>query len=144
MSNQFYGKALEGFAGADIDWDADSIRCLLVRTTGTGSGPYYAPSIDADEFLDDIPNNIDCRPATAEILGSKTKALGVLDAGDLAFPTMAAGDAIQLLVIYQHTGTEATSRLIAKIDTATGLPITPTGVDVNVKWSSGANRIARI
>ena len=36
---------------------------------------------------------------------------------------------IEAIVIYVDTGTEATSPLVAFIDTATGLPITPNGGD---------------
>ena len=42
------------------------------------------------------------------------------------------------------TGTEATKDLIAFIDTATGLPCTPNGGNINVVWDSGANRIFKL
>lgn len=140
---QFYGKALEAFAAGDLDWDADSIRCILVRTNG-GTGPYYTVSINSDQYLSAIPNNAACRPVAAVALTGKTNVLGVLDAGDVTFPTVAAGEAIQALVLYQHTGDEATSRLLAYMDDATGLPVTPTGVDIEVVWSDGSYRIARL
>ena len=41
-------------------------------------------------------------------------------------------------------GTEATSPLIAYIDTATGLPITPNGGDIIVTWDNGTNKIFRV
>ena len=47
-------------------------------------------------------------------------------------------------MIYRDTGTEATSPLIAYIDTATGLPITPNGGDIIVVWDDGANKIFRL
>ena len=37
-----------------------------------------------------------------------------------------------MIVIYKDTGTEATSPLLAMIDTATGLPITPNGGDKRI------------
>ena len=47
-------------------------------------------------------------------------------------------------MIYVDTGTEATSPLIAYIDTATGLPITPNGGDIIVTWDNGTNKIFKV
>lgn len=44
-------------------------------------------------------------------------------------------------MIYADTGTESTSPLIAFIDTATGLPITPNGGDIIVTWDKKINEI---
>jgi hypothetical protein len=55
-----------------------------------------------------------------------------------------SGDQFEAIVIYAHTGTEGTSRLIAAIDTATGLPCTPNGADITVQWSSAAERIFKL
>ena len=55
-----------------------------------------------------------------------------------------SGATINAIVIYKDTGTEATSPLIAYIDTATGLPITPNGGDIIVTWdeiNSGINNL---
>ena len=49
-----------------------------------------------------------------------------------------------MIDIYQDSGVEATSRLIANIDAATGLPVTPNGTDITVQWDSGANRIFKL
>ena len=48
------------------------------------------------------------------------------------------------MVIYQDTGDVNTSRLIAFIDTATGLPVTPNGGDIVVEWSNGAVKIFKL
>jgi hypothetical protein len=74
---------------------------------------------------------------------SKTKTLGVADADDFAF-TAVSGAVSEELVINRDSGAEATSTLIANIDTATGLPITPNGGDIDVVWDSGANRIFKL
>jgi hypothetical protein len=47
-------------------------------------------------------------------------------------------------VIYKDTGTAATSPLIAYIDTATGLPVTPNGGDITVTWDNGSNKIFKL
>jgi len=36
------------------------------------------------------------------------------------------------------------SYMLLYIDTATGLPVTPNGGDINVNWDNGANKIAKI
>ena len=100
----------------------------------------YAVAIDTDEFLSSIP--ADDRIATAT-LGSKTSALGVADAADTAF-TSVTGDTVEAIVLYKDTEDAATSPLIAYIDTATGLPLTPNGGNVTVTWDNGANKIFKL
>jgi hypothetical protein len=52
---------------------------------------------------------------------------------------------VESIVIYDDTpATEATKNLIAFIDTATGLPLTPNGGNVTVQWDAGANRIFKL
>ena len=68
---------------------------------------------------------------------------GAADAADCTF-TSVTGSSIEAIVIYKDTGTEATSPLIAYIDTATGLPITPNGGDIIVTWDSFAFENASI
>jgi len=70
--------------------------------------------------------------------------LGVADAADIVFTAPPAGDVLEATVIYQDTGVEGTSRLIAYIDTATGLPVTPNGTDITILWDSGANKIFKL
>ncbi len=143
MANLLYDTGRNGFLTGLIDWDADDIRMLLVRTSGGGAGPYYTFAA-ADDFLDDIPNNTDCRVGAAVALTSESGLAGVADAADGTFPTVAAGDAIQNIVLYKHTGTDSTSNLIARLDTGTGLPVTPNAADIDVVWDSGANKIFKL
>ena len=35
----------------------------------------------------------------------------------------------------------STSQLVAYIDTATGLPVTPNGGNIQIVWDTGANKI---
>jgi hypothetical protein len=45
-------------------------------------------------------------------------------------------------VLFLHTGSDATARLIAYIDSAVGLPFTPEASQVcPIVWDSGANKI---
>src|SRR5574338_421363 len=45
------------------------------------------------------------------------------------------GDVSEAILVYKDTGVEATSPLIAYIDTvSSGLPVTPNGGDITIAW----------
>ncbi len=135
MSNALYDKGREGFLAGDIDWDTDVIKAVLIDAAD------YTVNLATHQFLSDIPGA--ARVATSAPLTGKTVANGVADAADITFPAV-SGDPAEALVLYQDTGTEGTSRLIAYIDTATGLPVTPNGGDINVAWDNGINKIFKL
>jgi len=122
MANVLYPKAKEAFIGGDLALDTDNIKAVLVDTA---TYTYSA----AHDFLDDIPAGE--RVATSANLTTKTITDGTFDSDDLVF-TSVTGDPSEALVLYQDSGAEGTSRLIAFIDTATGLPVTPDGTNINV------------
>lgn len=138
MANGLYALSREKFLQATMQpWDTGDHRILLIRSSGGGAGPYYTVNLATHDFLDDVPNNADCRPATAVALTeSSTANDGTADAADATFPTVAAGDAIQNLIVYRHTGVESTSELVAFWDTGTGLPVTPNGADINCVFNA--------
>ena len=135
MANALYGLGRQAILEGDIAILTDNIKCVLVDTAT------YSVSIDADDFLDDIGAGE--RVATSGNMASKTSTLGVFDAADITF-TAVTGDVSEALVIYKDTGVAATSKLIAYIDTATGLPVTPNGGDITVTFDSGANKIFKL
>lgn len=135
MPNALYDKGREGFLAGEIDWDADVIKAVLIDAAD------YTVNLAAHQFLSDIP--LAARVATSAALTGKTVANGVADADDLTLSAV-SGDPAEALVIYQDTGTEGTSRLIAYIDTATGLPVTPNGGDITVAWDNGSNKIFKL
>ena len=134
MANALYDKGREGFLDGTIDWDSGDIRVCLVASAYTFSA--------AHEFMSDIGANDNGRSAA---LGSKTVTSGVADAADTTL-TATAAVACEALVIFQHTGVDATARLIAYIDTpSAGLPFTPSASQVvNITWDSGANKIFKL
>jgi len=135
MSNALYDKGREGFLDGSIDWDTDDIRCILIDTAD------YSVDLATHDNLDDVPG--DARVATSGAFTGKTVAAGVADAADVTLSSV-TGDTCEAIVIYKHTGTESTSRLIAYIDTATGLPVTPNGGDITIQWDNGANKIFKL
>lgn len=135
MANALFDKGREAFLNGDIDWLNDDIRIILIDAAD------YTVNLASHDFLDDVP--APARVAVSSALASKTSTNGVADAADVTFP-LVTGDQSEALVIYKHTGTESTSNLIAYIDTATGLPVTPNGGDITVQWDNGANKIFKL
>ncbi|HMN11165.1 MAG TPA: hypothetical protein PKD55_02425 [Bellilinea sp.] len=136
MANGRYSRGRQAFGDGEVNWTADDIRVVLVDTG------LYTVDLALHDFLDDIPAGARVATLSAS-LGGKSNSGGVLDANDATFP-LVSGSTAEALVVYRHTGTEATSVLLFYIDTATGLPVTPNGDDVVISWDNGANRIIRI
>lgn len=134
--NALYDKGREGFLAGDIDWDSDNIRAILIDVAD------YTVDLVNDEFLSDVP--APARVATSGNLTNKTVTDGVADADDVTFSAV-SGDSVEAIVVYQHTGTAGTSKLIAYIDTAqSGLPVTPNGGDIIVQWDTGSEKIFKL
>ena len=127
MANTLYDAARQRFLEAQINWMTDTVKVLLVDTGA------YTPQTAVHQYLSDISGS--ARIAGPVTLTSKTTTGGAADAADVTF-TSVTGPSIEAIVIYIDTGTESTSPLVAFIDTATGLPITPNGGDIIVTWDS--------
>jgi hypothetical protein len=142
MANALYDLAREKFLKGDIHWDSDDIKVYLVDTD------VYEVDLELDEFVD--PSIWDAGAgsgaavvATSANLGTKTTAAGVADAADITFSSV-TGAVSEALVIWVDTTDRETSSLIAYIDTASGLPVTPNGGDITVQWDNGANKIFKL
>ena len=135
MANTLYDYCRQRFLEAQINWMTDTIKVILVSTSA------YTPQTAVHQYLADIP--VSARIAGPVTLTAKATTGGAADAADCTF-TSVSGATINAIVIYKDTGTEATSPLIAYIDTATGLPISPNGGDIIVTWdeiTGGVNNL---
>lgn len=125
MPNTLYDNARKLFLEAGIHWINDDFRVLLVDL-----GTYTFQN--THQYVQAIPNEARIGPVTGVALGTnltRTTDGGAADAPDVTFPSV-SGPSIEAIVIYKDTGgVESTSPLIAFMDTATGLPITPNGGD---------------
>jgi hypothetical protein len=137
MSNTLYDFGRQGFLEAQFNWLTDTFKVILVDT---GS---YSPNFTTHRFLSDIPTSARIGTSSGVALTSKTTTGGAADAADITFSAV-TGASIEALVIFKDTGTEGTSPLIAFIDTATGLPITPNGGDIICTWDNGTNKIFKL
>jgi hypothetical protein len=130
MANALYSKAKEAFLNGSINMVANTISIALVDT---GVYTYSA----THQFRNEVANNAVISSTT---LSNKTITNGVFDADDATFSSV-TGANCEALLIFQDTGVQSTSRLIAYIDSATGLPILPNGGDISVAFSSGSSKI---
>ena len=130
MANTLYDYCRQRFLEAQINWMTDTVKVILVSTSA------YTPQTAIHQYLADIP--VSARIAGPVTLTAKATTGGAADAADCTF-TSVSGATINAIVVYKDTGTEATSPLIAYIDTATGLPITPNGGDITPR-SEAANK----
>ena len=135
MANTLYDYARQRFLEAQINWMTDTVKVILVDTGA------YTPQTSVHQYLSDIPPS--ARIAGPVTLTAKATTGGAADAADVTF-TAVSGASIEAIIIYVDTGTESTSPLIAFIDTATGLPITPNGGDIIVTWDNGTNKIFKV
>jgi hypothetical protein len=135
VANTLYDKGRQRFLEGNLNWLTDTIKCILVDTGA------YTANFTTHEYLSDIASS--ARVTSAVTLTSKDTAGGAADASDITF-TSVSGPSIEAIILYKDTGTESTSPLIAFIDTATGLPITPNGGDIIVTWDNGTNKIFKL
>ena len=125
MANAIYPKYKEAVLDSlsNSDLNDGTVKVALVDT---GTYTYSA----AHDFLDDLSGVV----GTAQTIANTTVTNGLFDGDNVTF-TAVSGSTAEALVIYIDTGSAATSRLVAYIDTSvTGLPVTPNGGDITVTW----------
>ena len=132
MANLLYPKAKEDFLSGNLNLSSNVISVSLVDTD------IYTYNAAHEDRLD-VPNTA---VIATQNLASKTIASGVFDADDTTFTNVTGANCEALILFHNDAqGGQATSRLIAYIDSATGLPILPNGGDITVRFSSGASKI---
>jgi hypothetical protein len=131
MANALYPKNKAQKEQGAINMLTADVRLILIDTA---SYTYDA----AHEFLSSVPSG--ARAAVSSSLTGKNiaAATAAFKSDDKTFASVPAGPACEALIMYLHTGSDATARLIAYLDTGvTGLPITPDGSPVQVTPASG-------
>jgi hypothetical protein len=134
MANALYDPGREGILDQTISMNSGDIRAMLVLSTYTFSA--------AHKFITDL-GAVDNGRTVA--LATKTFTSGVFDAADTSLAATAA-TASKAVVLFMHTGADATARLVGYIDTVTaGLPFTPSaGQTVNIVWDNTTNKIFKL
>ena len=137
MANTLYDESRRLFLEAGINWLTDDIKAILIDAGA------YSPNFSNHKHLSDIGTAARVSGTSGVLLTGKETVGGAADANDVTFSSV-SGPSIEAVVLYKDTGTESTSVLIAWLDTATGLPITPNGGDIIVTWDNGVNKIFRL
>lgn len=134
MANALYDAGRQNFLEGNIAWLTDDIRLVSIDEGDD------AVDLVNDNALDDIL--VGAREFESGNFAGKTSTDGTADASDLT-PAFAAavGDEFESISLFLESGVESTSLLICNIDTASGLPLTPDGSNIEVLWSGGADRI---
>lgn len=128
--NTLYSYGRQGFLEGAVAWTTDTIRVVLT------SENQYTFS-DSHQYLVDVP--VSARVAISDPLTLKTTDGGVADAADLIF-VAPVGLVSSALIIYKQGGSDATSRLIAYMDSMTGLPVTPDGSNITIAWDNSPDK----
>lgn len=133
MANQLYSNAKESFLSGSLNLNAVSIKVALVK-----SG--YIVDIDNHHYVSDIGSSYIA--ARSESLTSVTTTDGILDAENETIENY-GNSGFDYMVIYESTGDDSTSRLIAYIDTADGLPVASTvdSISITIQWSDLITKI---
>lgn len=130
MANQLYVKAKEDFLNGNLNLSSNTVTLALVDTdVYTFSSAHLSRA--------DVPNTA---VVAANNLINPVTTSGIYDADDVIFPAV-SGANCEALILFHNTGDQTSSRLIAYLDTASGLPILPNGGDITVRFSESASKI---
>ena len=133
MANVLFDPGREGILDTTIPMTGD-IRVMLMLSMYT--------FVASHKFLSDLGSVDNGRSTT---LQNKTYTNGIFDADNISLVALAALPC-NALVIFYHTGSDATARVIGYIDNpAIGFPFTPAaGQTVNVVWDTGTNKVFKL
>lgn len=131
MANAIYDKYKEALLSdsSNISAVGGAFKVSLINSDLTSFG-------STDEFYSDL--NSDSGVVATVTLANVTATSGVIDADDVTFESVAnTTPESEALLFWIDTGTAATDRLVAWLDTnIDGFPITPDGSNVDITWSS--------
>ena len=123
MSNFLYNHCVDDTFNGLIDWTTATNFRIIGITSG------YTP-LATHQYLSSVPGGGVRVTAGIAISGLSPSFSGrKFIFGAAILPAVTNGAVITYVVLYIHTGTDSSSKLLACIDTATNLPITGTGQD---------------
>lgn len=140
MANAEFDAFNEGILDGSIDLSAASIKCSLVRGYTFNAAHKFVSDVTATGTLN----------GTSAVLGSKAFTGGAFSAANTSITTTANATNHGLLIYQSSANTgggdvaASAQRLIAYMDTGTGLPIQPGTGTVSVTWDTGTNKILKV
>lgn len=131
MANATYNK----YAEAYIQGAANS------SLAGTGTTGVYAALVDTGVYTFSQTHEFYSSVVAAQIgteveLTSKSFTNGLFDAADPVFASVSGNSVEAIVVFIKNAGANTTWRLVGYIDSATGLPVTPNGGNINIGWNA--------
>lgn len=128
MANAIYPAYKDALLTGDSDVDL---------TTGTIKVSLIDTDVSTYDSTDQFYSNVVAGSIiSTSTITNPTVTDGIFDGDDVTF-TSVTGNESEALMIWKDTGTTTTSRLVAWIDTGvTGLPITPSGGNIDVTWNA--------
>lgn len=123
LYTEYKNAMLGAWAHSFPDLDTDNIKAALIDHTDALPDP--ATDVDYDDIDDGTVVAV-----SSNLTGASVSA-GTVNFDDITFSGV-SGDAADSLNFFKDSGTPATSPLLVFIDTATGLPVVPTGGDIQV------------
>lgn len=133
MANALYAKGKEAFLEGLLDLTDDTLKVCLVKST-------YIVNLNSHQYLSDVGgSNI---AATSSALNGKNTTNGIFDAENITIEDYGTSG-FSYIILFKDTGVASTSRLIAYIDTAEGLPVSPSDstISITINWSNAINKI---
>lgn len=138
MANTVFTSARSGWLAGEIDLDTATVKAALVRG--------YTPNA-AHVFVSDVTAASGVFNGVGVALANKTITNGVFDADDTDITTTASAVNHGVL-LYQSSAVTggadvaaSAQRLVAWLDTGTGLPSQPGTGTTTIAWSNGADKI---
>lgn len=122
MANQLFALAAEKLLKGTLgDLSTAVMKIALVSTA-------YTENLAADEFYSQISSVV---VGVDQTLTGVTVTGGKFKCNSPVWTAVPAGDVIECFVVYKWTGDPATSPLIARIDSVSGLPFATKGGDID-------------
>ena len=134
VSAKFYGLAFQSAFNKEIDFNSDTIKCLLTTST-------YTPDQDTHQYHSDVTNEVTGTGYTAGGATIATPSLTYtagtnvlkLDGGDVSWTTSTI--TARYAVVYDDTpGTSATKPLIAYVDF--GADVSSSAGTFSITWDA--------
>lgn len=141
MANAVYPTFLQGLLNAEYDLNTASIKASFVRG-------YTYTSTHAT--VADVTGSGGTINGTSAALTTPTITNGVFDADDTTVTTTANATNHGILVFQSSAVTggadvaAASQKVIAWLDTGTGLPIQPGSGSTPITWDNGTNKIFKL
>lgn len=125
MADAIYPKYKQALLDADTNIDVNDGTVKVALSTAAYNSTH--------QFYTDVSASTVGTPQT---INNTTVTNGLFDGDNVTYTAVPSGSTVTALIIYIDTGSAATSRLVAFINTVSGFPLSTNGGDVTVAWNA--------